>query len=85
MVGCCEEALAVYEERSKQDKDPMIVRALINNAWWSFYMSKSYISNNLGKDFGNPLPPYEGPFDARPDEYHNLNLGPDEELMELAQ
>ena len=87
MVGCCEEAIAVYKQRASIDQDPEIVKVQIpdSDRTWSFYMANNYISNALPeKEFGNPFPPYEGNARFAPHIYNTLLIELDKELMDDA-
>ena len=83
MSFCCEDALAVYEERHRTDSHPRIVRVVLPGAPFHAYYRSSQIVWNLTN---SPIPPYAGPARFAPKEHY----GPgtfmvDEELMAIAR
>jgi len=65
MLGCCEDALAVYEQRKDRDKNPRIVR-LRGFPFHVYYRSDNYIHNEIN----SPILPYSGPVSGAPEKFY---------------
>ncbi len=67
MPGCCEDALAVFEERKNMDKYPKIVKVTIPGMpSHVYYRSENYIHNQVN----SPIPGYTGPTSNAPKDFY---------------